>query len=734
MSSNSPIRFGAAICVYDDHQWLKLVLDSIYDGCDRIFALVGSQPWYGEAADNADTLAVFEGYTDPEGKIEIIRGDWATEADQRNAGLEICEQNECEICFVVDADEIYDPSELEQMMKIVRATPQIDCFTLGLHTYWKSQRNRIDPPEPLQPPVFVRVGRSRFTHNRAVEAKLSALIDPSVGVCHHMSYARTDEQIKKKISNFSHANEIVPGWYERVWLGWNLNRTMRNLHPTHPGAYSQAVEVAEASLPAVLRGCTFEFEATEQPWQPLSGSHACLAMDGSDLHGESAAWQRYLFFRPWYDGKRVVDLGCGEGFGTAYMATLAQSATGIETDRVTLSHALRRYEHASFLCEDLASTELKDVDLTVSFDVLDSLANVDSILSSIASSGCDWIGSTSRPDVAEAIGRAFCDREVRWLWQEATWPYSIVDDEPNASLCAIAVVGDREIPRWPSIGISIPTVNAGSDIVDAVVSMSRSYPGLCEFAVTANGCGGEALEMLDSLRESLPERVHILRQDGNLGYGAGSNLGLHFLQERGGFEYFAVSNDDVIPATDCICELVSAMQNLELLEKNPGVIGPMSNIVNGSQQIDLGSMDSYLEMLYRADRWRIEHHDAAFETSQVRGLFMLIHPRCLEMVGGFDPQFGLGNCEDDDHNVRTHYAGFTLWIAEGAFLYHSGSQTFRSLEVDYKSIMRENAELFARKWQAKGGIDHYEIEGIPEGVELFIPLTQRAERTVEPAA
>ena len=475
MSSKSPIRFGAAICVYDDHQWLKLVLDSIYDGCDRIFALVGSRPWYGEAADNADTLAVFESYKDPEGKIEIIHGDWATEADQRNAGLEICEQNGCEICFVVDADEIYDPSELEQMMKIVRATPQIDCFTLGLHTYWKSQRYRIDPPEPLQPPVFVRVGRSRFTHNRAVEAKLSALIDPSVGVCHHMSYARTNEQIKKKISTFSHANEIVPGWYERVWLGWNLNRTMRNLHPTHPGAYSQAVEVAEASLPTVLRGCPFEFEATEQPWQPLSGSHACLAMDGSDLHGESAAWQRYLFFRPWYNGKRVVDLGCGEGFGTAYMATLAQSATGIETDRVTLSHALRRYEHASFLCEDLASTELKDVDLTVSFDVLDSLANVDSILSSIASSGCDWIGSTSRPDVAEAIGRAFCDREVRWLWQEATWPYSIVDDEPNASLCAIAVVGDREIPRWPSIGISIPTVNAGSDIVDAVVSIYGSY-------------------------------------------------------------------------------------------------------------------------------------------------------------------------------------------------------------------------------------------------------------------
>lgn len=734
MNSNEPIRLGAAICVYDDHQWLRLVLDSIYASCDRIFALVGELPWNGAAVDNSVTVAVFESYPDPAGKIQIIRGPWGSETEQRNAGLEICSQQGCEICFVVDADEIYDPGELAEMVEIVRRTPQIDCFTVGLHTYWKSQKFRIDPPEPLQPPVFVRVGKATFTLNRAVAAATSALISPDVGVCHHMSYARTNSQIRSKLATFSHAHEIVPDWYTNVWLGWDRDPSMRHLHPTHPAAYHQAVQVPETSLPAPLQGLG-DFVVNEiEPWDRCI-SKQCLAMDGSDLHAEAAAWQRYLYFRDWFDGRSVTDLGCGEGFGAAYISTFAESLVGIDADSHAVAHACRRYPWATFRQQTIESLPLIDSDLVICFDVIDRVSDRAPIIDKLSQSDSAMALSYSRIETEEMIQTAFAGRSIRTLYQQSSWPYRMSETEVEQPLCKIAVVDAWDLPHWPSVGISIPTMNANTDLVDAVISMSRSYPGRVEFAIAANGCTGAAMETLEKLQSSLPDAVHLVQLDRNYGYGIGANRGLEALKQLDRFEYFAVSNDDVIPATDCLAELVRTMQHLESIGNRPGVVGPVSNIVNGSQQVELGSMESYAEMIYRADRWRVTHHDAAFQTSQVRGLFMLIHPDCLHVIGGFDPIFGLGNCEDDDHNVRAQFAGFTLWVSEGAFLYHSGSQTFKALNTDYRSLVQHNAELFSRKWNAVGGIEGYSIAGMPEGMKLHVPLDAGAcESVLNPAA
>ena len=101
---------------------------------------------------------------------------------------------------------------------------------------------------------------------------------------------------------------------------------------------------------------------------------------------------------------------------------------------------------------------------------------------------------------------------------------------------------------------------------------------------------------------------------------------------------------------------------------------------------------------------------------------MLIHPDCLKAVGGFDPQFGLGNFEDDDYNLRCTLAGFTSWIAEGAFLFHHGSSTFRRLGIDYEASMARNAEQMRKKWDLERVEDWAKITQAPENVSLFVPL------------
>jgi GT2 family glycosyltransferase/tetratricopeptide (TPR) repeat protein/predicted SAM-dependent methyltransferase len=250
----APLReFAAVYCVHDDTAWLAESVESIYNCCGAIYFLVSDRPWNGEPADSSGTVEFIRSIPDPENKLRVVKGTWDTEAEQRNAGLDILKNEGYDYCLIIDADEVYDPTDLNRMMRLVKKHPEIDCWHVVMDTYWKSWRYRIDPREPLKPVVFIKVGAVRFTANRNVGNCARGLIAPEVGYCHHLSYARNDEQILRKIATFSHADEIREGWFQNVWKRWDSDHSLANLHPTHPPAYRRAIEQPYWALPPVLR-------------------------------------------------------------------------------------------------------------------------------------------------------------------------------------------------------------------------------------------------------------------------------------------------------------------------------------------------------------------------------------------------------------------------------------------------------------------------------------------------
>jgi hypothetical protein len=154
---------------------------------------------------------------------------------------------------VLDADEIYDPAQLQRAMTVARENPHVDCWRLSCFTYWKSYRYRVDPPESITAAVFVRPGAGHFVENRTFEAPRCISMPIETAAFHHMSYARTDEQILRKITTFGHARDVVPGWYENVWRKWDGDRSLQNLNPCWPGAYQRVVEQSYAALPPAVQ-------------------------------------------------------------------------------------------------------------------------------------------------------------------------------------------------------------------------------------------------------------------------------------------------------------------------------------------------------------------------------------------------------------------------------------------------------------------------------------------------
>jgi SAM-dependent methyltransferase len=93
-------------------------------------------------------------------------------------------------------------------------------------------------------------------------------------------------------------------------------------------------------------------------------------------------WHRYAFARRWVEGKRVLDVACGEGYGSALLSQVAAHVVGVDIAEDTIAHARAAYAtrpHLRFDQGSAAALPLPDasVDVVVSFETIEHLAGPD---------------------------------------------------------------------------------------------------------------------------------------------------------------------------------------------------------------------------------------------------------------------------------------------------------------------------------------------------------------------
>ena len=93
-------------------------------------------------------------------------------------------------------------------------------------------------------------------------------------------------------------------------------------------------------------------------------------------------WHRYAFARPLCAGRRVLDVSCGEGYGSALLAGVAASVTGVDIAAEAVAHARSAYAgraNLRFVQGSAAALPLADasVDVAVSFETIEHLPAAD---------------------------------------------------------------------------------------------------------------------------------------------------------------------------------------------------------------------------------------------------------------------------------------------------------------------------------------------------------------------
>ena len=145
-----------------------------------------------------------------------------------------------------------------------------------------------------------------------------------------------------------------------------------------------------------------------------------------DVPAENYWYRRHLAVYEWIAervrGRRVVDLACGEGYGSAVLARTAASVIGVDANPEAFEHARLRYRAANLRFErDLVETWSGEVDCAVFLQTIEHVADPAALLAHVhdlvAPGGVAYVSTpnvlTLAPPGAERSDNPWHVREYR---------------------------------------------------------------------------------------------------------------------------------------------------------------------------------------------------------------------------------------------------------------------------------------------------------------------------------
>jgi 2-polyprenyl-3-methyl-5-hydroxy-6-metoxy-1,4-benzoquinol methylase len=124
-----------------------------------------------------------------------------------------------------------------------------------------------------------------------------------------------------------------------------------------------------------------------------------------DVPEENYWYRRHLVVYEWIAqrvaGRRVVDLACGEGYGSAVLGRTAASVIGVDANPDAFEHARLKYSGANVTFErDMIETWTGDVDCVVFLQTIEHVQDPDAVLARLADLvGPDGVVYVTTPNV-----------------------------------------------------------------------------------------------------------------------------------------------------------------------------------------------------------------------------------------------------------------------------------------------------------------------------------------------
>jgi len=250
--------------------------------------------------------------------------------------------------------------------------------------------------------------------------------------------------------------------------------------------------------------------------------------------------------------------------------------------------------------------------------------------------------------------------------------------------------------NYPKVFIVILNYNGGNFIKKCLASVFKNdYPNF-EMVVVDNHSTDGSLEMA----KSNFSKADFIRNEENLGFATGSNIGIRFSLERMA-DYVCLLNNDAEIEKDFIGKLVEVMEKPTGKEKKIGIASPI--IFNGENKQVWFSKGKINWLTMKATHsTKIETKDF-YESEFITGCAMMVKADVFNEIGLLDEDFFL-YWEDVDFSYRAKKAGFRTVVVTASWAYHfEKSESNRENKIYWLVVsglifFKKNTPLFLRPW------------------------------------
>ena len=240
--------------------------------------------------------------------------------------------------------------------------------------------------------------------------------------------------------------------------------------------------------------------------------------------------------------------------------------------------------------------------------------------------------------------------------------------------------------------ISIITINYnGLKETCQLIESLQQYPQDCSYELIVVDNGSIQNEAL-LLQKKYPE-VHVIRNEQNVGFSGGNNLGIQTAKGKG---IFLLNNDTLVTANDL-------KYLYERLYSSPviGAVSPKIKFAFPPQHIQFAGFTPLSKYTLRNrtigyNETDEGQFDIPQETSYLHGAAMMVKREVVEQVGRM-PEIYFLYYEEMDWCTQMTNAGYELWYEPRCTVFHKESQStgqFSKLRTFY---MTRNRLLYTRR-------------------------------------